>query len=46
MNTLKTKLNELFEENVQLREDYLRLRLKWTEEVGKEEILLQFIFCK
>ena len=26
--------------NVQRREDYLRLRLKWIEEVGKEEILI------
>ena len=38
MLTLKKKQNELLKENVQLREDDLRLRLKWTEEVGKEEI--------
>ena len=39
MNTVKSKANELFEENVQLGEDILGLRLKWTEEIGKQELL-------
>ena len=34
-NISKKKLHELFKVDVQLREDYLRLKLKWTEEVGK-----------
>ena len=38
MNTLKRKLNELLNDSVQLRKDYLRLRLKWTEELGKEDM--------
>ena len=38
--SFKKKQNELFKVNVQLREDHLRLRLKWMEEVGKEEILI------
>ena len=38
-NTLR-KQNELFKVNVQLRKDYLRLRWKWTETVGKEDILI------
>ena len=35
MNTLKRKLNELFKDNLQLRQDYLRRKLNWTEEIGK-----------
>ena len=38
MLTLRRKLNQLFRENVQLREDCLRLRLTWTEEKGKGEM--------
>ena len=38
--TSKRKPNGLFKVNVQLRQDHLRLRLKWIEEVGKEEILI------
>ena len=34
-NTMKMKQSELYKVNVWLREDYLRLRWKWTEEVGK-----------
>ena len=40
MNTLKRRPIELFKESSQLRKDYLRLRLKWTEEVGKGEVLI------
>ena len=45
MLPLNKKLNELFKESVQLRKDDLRLRLKLTEEVGKEEILI-FLLMK
>ena len=34
MNFLKMKRNWLFTGSYQLRRDYLRLRLKWTEEIG------------
>ena len=40
MNTLKRKQNELFKVNAQLRKDYQRLGWKWTEKVGKGEILI------
>ena len=43
--SLKRKLNELFRKHVQLRKDYLRLRLKWTEEIGNEEMLI-LLFMK
>ena len=39
MHPLTRKQNVLFKLNVWPREDYLRLRLKWTEEVGREKIL-------
>ena len=39
-NTLKSKQHELFKVNVQLREEYLRLRLKWTGEIGNKEVLI------
>ena len=39
MNNMKRKQNELFKVSVWLREDYLRLRFKWSEEVRKGEIL-------
>ena len=32
--------NELFKVTVWLSEDYPRLKLQWTEEVGKEDILI------
>ena len=41
MNTLKRRPIELFK-GLQLRKDYLRLRLKWTEEIGKGEVLILF----
>ena len=37
MPTFKKKQNGLLKENVQLRENDLRVRLKWTAEVRKEE---------
>ena len=45
MNTLKRKLNKRFKDNLQLRQDYLRRRLNWTEENGKEEMLI-LLFTK
>ena len=36
MNTLKRKQNELFKVNVWLREDHLRLRLKWTDVISQK----------
>ena len=33
----KRKLNELFKEMSQLRQDHLMQRLNWTRENGKEE---------
>ena len=39
---LRRGLNELFRDNVQLRQEYLRLRQKWTEEIGNKEM---FFFC-
>ena len=38
MSTLNRKLNWLFKENAELRKDYLKLRQKWTQEIGNEEI--------
>ena len=43
--TLKSKLNELFKENLQLTQGYLRQRLTWTKEIGKEEMLI-LLFVK
>ena len=40
MPTLKRKLKLLFKENVQLRKDCVRLRQKWTEEIGNKEKLI------
>ena len=40
LTLLKKKQNELVKESVQLRDDYLRLKLKWKEKVGKGEILI------
>ena len=40
MLTYKKKQNELVKESVQLRDDYLRLKLKWKEKVGKGKILI------
>ena len=40
MNTLKGKLIELFKENMQLRQDYVKRRLNWTEENGTGEMLI------
>ena len=40
MNTLKRKLIELFKENMQLRQDYVKRRLNWTEENGTGEMLI------
>ena len=40
MNTLKRKLMGLFKESEQLRNDYLRLRLKETGKNGKGEMLV------
>ena len=45
MNTLKSKLNELFKENMKLRQDYLKRKLNWTEGNGKEEMLI-LLFMK
>ena len=45
MNTLKRKLNELFKDNLQHRQDYRKLRLNWTEENVKEEMLI-LLFMK
>ena len=39
MNTLTRKLNELFKKSSQLRKDYQRFRLKWTEDKGKGGML-------
>ena len=39
-NTLKRKENELFKLTVQIRKDYRKLRWRWTEDVGKDEILI------
>ena len=38
--TWSGKLNCLFKENAKLRKDYLRLRQKWTQEIGNEEMLI------
>ena len=45
MNTLKRKLNELFKDNLKFRKDYLRFRLKQTEENGKGG-MLRLLFMK
>ena len=42
VKTLKRKLIELFKENLRLRQDYLKHRLKSTEESGKGEMLIMF----
>ena len=40
MSTLSRRLTGLFEENAQLRIDYLRLKQTWTKEIGNKEILV------
>ena len=40
VNILKNKQHELFKVNVLLRKDSLRLRWKWTEKVGRGDILI------
>ena len=45
MSTLKRKLKELFKENLRLRQDHLKFRLKWKEENGKSE-MLRMLFMK
>ena len=40
MCILKRKMNWLLRENVQLRKDYPRLRQRWTEEIGNEDMLI------
>ena len=39
------KLNWLFKENAQLRKGHLRLRQKWTKEIGNKEMLI-LLFVK
>ena len=39
-STWSGKLNCLFKENAQLRKDHLRVRQKWTQEIGNEEMLI------
>ena len=44
MSTWSRKPNWLFKENAQVREDYLMLRQKWTEEIwNKEKLILFFL---
>ena len=45
MNSLIRKLIELFKKNLRLRQDYLKHRLKWTEENRKGEMLI-LLFMK
>ena len=45
MNTFKRKLIGLFKENMQLRQDYLKRSLNWTEENEIGEMLI-LIFLK
>ena len=45
MNRLKRKLLDLFEDNLQLRQDYLKRRLKLTEEKGRGKMLI-LLFMK
>ena len=40
MSTWNRKLNWLFKENAQLRDDYLRLKQTRTQEIGNKEILI------
>ena len=40
MNSLKRKLIELFKENLQLRQDYLKRRLNWTGKSGEGAVLI------
>ena len=39
MSSWNRKLNRLFEENAQLRKDYLKLKPTWKSEIGNKEIL-------
>ena len=40
INSLTRKLIEVLQENLQLRHDYLKYRMNWTEEIGKDEMLI------
>ena len=45
MTSLQRNLIMLFEDNLQLRQYYLKRRLNWTEENGKDETLI-LLFMK
>ena len=45
INSLTRELIEVLQENLQLRHDYLRYRMNWTEEIGKDEMLI-LLFMK
>ena len=45
MFTLSRKLTWLFEKNAQLRDDYLKLKRTWKQEIGKGEVLV-WLFMK
>ena len=45
MTTLKRKLNQLFKDNLQLIQHYLKQRPNWTRENGKEGMVI-LLFVK
>ena len=40
LTLLKKEAERAFQDSVQLKEDYLKLKLKWKEKVGKGKILI------